>query len=462
MKLCRRIVEWVQIIDYKGTVRLCGWLENNIIGCLSDNTMEEIYHSDCANALREKLADGDYSGCLIDACPYLAMGTISDNLIEIESYPKYPEKLCLAFEEVCNYRCISCTTPHVMCCTDREEAEKGYDLIEKRLEEVLPYVKTISTNGRGEIFASKRTLKVLANWKPLAPKEEITVEIESNGSLFDESHWKQIENIGQYHVRVAISVMSFDEDTYQILSGCKLPISQIENNLKFIKGLREQGIVNYFEIATVVQERNFRTLPEFTRRCVEEFGADYVRLRPYMPWGSQEMHIEWFMNVRNPLHPYYKEYREMWKDPIFENSKVHDWGGQNDSEIGVEIPYKLDAVKKKILVDLMLNAEEFISFYLTNKGETGFIVYGLGEVGKSIIAVMKQRNRHPKYIIEQNHCSDNEAEYLGVKIYGLDEMPSLDKSPRVIVTPLAGSDQIKAVLEVAGYQDVLALADTYL
>ena len=111
MKLCERIVNWVQIIDYKGTVRLCGWINDNIVGNLSDNSMEEIFHGRHAEELRKKLACNDYSSCLIDACPYLAMNTINDNLIEIDEIPRYPEKICLAFEEVCNYKCISCTTP---------------------------------------------------------------------------------------------------------------------------------------------------------------------------------------------------------------------------------------------------------------------------------------------------------------------------------------------------------------
>ena len=147
MNLCERILNFVQIIDCRGTVRLCSWINNNEIGSLSQNTMDEMYHSSHAEELRQKLACGDYSDCIVDACPYLAMGTINEHLIEIDEVPKYPEKLCLAFEEVCNYKCISCTTPKVMRNTDRIEAERGYDIIEERLKEMLPYVKTISTNG---------------------------------------------------------------------------------------------------------------------------------------------------------------------------------------------------------------------------------------------------------------------------------------------------------------------------
>ena len=181
--------------------------------------------------------------------------------------------------------------------------QQRFDKIEEELKKVFPHVKEISANGQGELFASKRTLKMLSEWKPLAPAKECKVSLETNGSLFDEEHWKQIENLGQYNLSVSVTVMSFDEYTYQQLSGVRYPISRIENNLRFIKSLREKGIINYLELATVVQERNFRQLPDFTRRCIEEFGADEVRLRYFLPWGKYSADIEWFADVRNPYHP---------------------------------------------------------------------------------------------------------------------------------------------------------------
>lgn len=457
MKICKRMLEWVQIIDYKGTVRLCSWINDNVIGSLSENTLEEIYHSEHARQLRKKLAVGDYSDCIVDACPYLAMNTIGEHLVELDEVPKCPEKLCLAFEEVCNYKCISCTTPNVMCGLNREEVEKGYDVIEEKLKDVLPYIKTISTNGRGEIFVSKRTLKMLSEWKPLAPKEEITVEIETNGSLFDEKHWKQIENLGEYNVRVAVTVMSFDEETYQLLSGCELPIGQIENNLRYIKKLREQGVVNYFEIATVVQERNFRTLPEFTRRCVEEFGADYVRLRPYMPWGSQEPHVEWFMNVRNKRHPYYNEYRKMWRDPIFQNPKVHDWSGGLDDECIVEFPYKMELMKKEILKDMLVCNDRFADIFDISMNNR-VVIYGLGEIGKAIINYMALSGIQPLYIIDQYV---KESQYNGLYVYKYEEMPQKDNDVTILITTLTERDKIESSLIEHGFDNMIFLVDRY-
>ena len=65
--------------------------------------------------------------------------------------------------------------------------------------------------------------------------------------------------------------------------SCDGYIARIIENLKFVKKLRDEGQINYLEIAMVMQERNFRTVPEFIDRCINEFGADKVRIRRFLP-----------------------------------------------------------------------------------------------------------------------------------------------------------------------------------
>lgn len=447
-KICERLLNFVQIVDYKGTVRLCGWLNDNIIGSISDQSMKEIYHSEHANELREKLMNGDYSLCNVDACPYLAMKDIDNHMIELDEISEYPEALYLAFENVCNYNCMSCNVHDIMLKNKAEDLEKGYDKIEKELEKVLPHVKTLGANGCGELFVSDRILKLLSEWRPLAPAEEISVRLETNGALFDEKHWKQIENLGKYHLKVAITVMSFDEHTYQLLSGTKLPISQVEDNLRFVKRLREQGIVNYFEIATVVQERNFRTVPEFARRCVEEFKADYVRLRPYMPWGSQEPEIEWFMDIRNPKHPYYSEYKEMKKDPIFNHPRVHDWSGGLDSINISSFPYKTSYLKEQILSNVIANSDEIIERLRPWVNGKRPAVYGLGIVGKILVKELEGKGMSPIFILDKYKSCNV---YENIKVYNLEEVKEVDKDSPIIITPLLNVEEIEKELELLDY-----------
>lgn len=469
MRLCERGLNFLQITT-DGNVGLCPWRLDNIIGNLYDSTLEEIWHGDKAEALRKKLMDGNYSACHVDSCPYLSMGDIDNHMAEVEKLPDYPQELYMAFETVCNYNCTCCICPEMMQESKTKNTEDLYRLVEERLQPILPHVKVISASGFGELFASKHTLNLLANWHPLAPKEECYVELETNGSLFDAEHWKQISNLGQYHLRVDITVMSFEEKIYQILSGTKLPISQIENNLRFVKSLREQGIINYLEIATVYQERNFRSLPEFARRCVEEFGADYVRLRPYLQMAKYSPDIEWFTDVRGKYHPYHQEFLEVMKDPIFQHPKVHDWGGGLDSTLG-KLPSQLKAESLEPAARLsdkrakMLNQyRDFCAKLLSSERNIkalreilqgkNFLIYGLGKVGKELVD--KLGDYGLKGILDEY---SKEKEFLGFSIYRPVEAPTEWHDYDIVVTPLTDCKEICGQLTGKGFKG--SIIDVY-
>lgn len=92
-----------------------------------------------------------------------------------------------------------------------------------------------------------------------------------------------------------IIVHSFEEDIYQFLSGTSLyPVSNEINNLYFIKSLREWDIINYFDIATVVCERNFREMAEFVKKSLEWFEPDKIRLRFFEPYRVRDKAVGWF------------------------------------------------------------------------------------------------------------------------------------------------------------------------
>lgn len=455
-RICERGLNWFQVYNDKGDVRLCGWLKDSHIGNLLDNTVEEIYHGEQAVKLREHFERGDYSLCNLDACSYLAQCELEHHMIEYEEVPKYPSELYLGFERVCNYACTSCTVHQCMMDSTGIDLEKYYSKIEERLEPLLPHIKKISANGCGELFCSKHTLRMLANWKPLADPSEVEVILESNGSLFDEKHWKQIENLGQYYLKVEITVMSFDEPVYQYLSGTNLPISVIENNLRFIKGLREKGIVNYFEIATVVQEQNFRQIPEFAKRCIEEFGADYVRLRPYEPWGAQSPEESWFTDIRNPEHPYYREYKKVMGNPILQHPSVHDWSGGLDTVNKVMFPYKISHYKWQIVSEICENMEGMLNKLKNYSESKKIVIYGIAAIGKILTKELLVSGYDIPYIIDQN---SKHTSYMGINIYALDETEKMDKDIIVIITPLIYDQAIFEELKKHKFQKFISIKE---
>ena len=181
MRLCGHATTYMQVINAEGDVRVCGWNRNNIIGNLIEKDFSEIMHGRCYENILKQLAAGDYSNCIVDNCPYLANGTIEDVMVDIDKISDYPTELSLAYEGVCNYNCTCCTSHKHMTDTREHDYSHSYDLLEERLKKVLPYVRTLGANGRGELFASKRILRLLASWQPLAPADQVSVALETNG-----------------------------------------------------------------------------------------------------------------------------------------------------------------------------------------------------------------------------------------------------------------------------------------
>ena len=457
MKICERGLNWFQIYNYKGDVRLCGW-RDGYIGNLMEHSIHEIWHGERAQEIRRQLLADDYSRCNIDACPYLANHEMDKRKVEY-NLPEYPRELMLAYENVCNYRCTSCTIQCTMPKEDWKAAEERCNIIDDRIREVLPHVEFIGANGHGEVFTSKHILKILSEWKPLHP-ERARALLETNGSLFDAEHWQPIANLGQYHLNVAITVMSFDEYTYQALSGCRYPIQKILDNLAFVADLRRKGIVNYFELATVVQEQNFRTLPEFVRRCLS-YEPDCVRVRPYGPWGEADPDTMWFKDMRGKHHPFFEEYMRIIQDPILKDPRVYNWGGNLASRMG-DLP-RVELREKKMLYAREQEKSAIIERLLaengwkTNVSGKRIVVYGLRVLGKVLVHLLQ--GEHDVVGVLDKHSQ--EPAWQGLPVVTPDHAPEAWRDVTVIVTPLGDTSSIHEELEHLGFKHIVDIKELF-
>ena len=453
MKICNRGLNFVQVLA-NGEVRLCAWNYDNVRGNLLEQDFYEIYHGEKAKKIRDSLIEGTYQQCPIDRCPFLANGTIEKERIEIDKVPDYPDELYLAYDRTCNYKCISCTN----CNPIPEQYRNNVEIIEKKLEQVLRKIRKIGANGEGELFASPSILKVLHNWEPEAPVDEISVSLETNGSLFTPENWEKISNLGQYNLKVNITIMSFDEGTYQFLSGTKLPIGNLEKNLLFVKNLREKGIINELELATVMQEYNFREMPILVRRCIEEFGADVVRVRPYQQWGAQDASMEWFFDMRNPKHPYYSEYKRIMQDPIMQHPKVWKWANNLPSDSGVHPFHRVNAVadlyEKIFSIDNFFEKIQKYGKNVTDK-DGKVAIYGIGRIGRLLLekgfeadVILDQFSNEKEFcgkvIMRPEKTSNNNIQYILISISY--EIPMLKNKLRKIYG--LGERQIEYISDV--------------
>ncbi len=448
MKICRQAL-YAQVIDEEGTVRACGWAGYYILGKLTEQGMHEIYHGEAAKRFQQSLIEKTYDYCNAENCPYMANGTLDEQLVEIDEIPYYPQILSLAYERRCNYKCTCCISQNNV-----RLQENNRKSIEDELNKVVPHVKILSANGLGELFVSESILDVISQWNPL-DEENASFEIETNGSLFNEENWRRIENLGKYNLKVFLTVHSFEQDAYQYLSGTALPITQIERNLEFVKQLRENNVINYLEIATVVQERNFRTLPYFVERCLNEYKADRVRVRRFLPEKAMDENIEWFFDVRNPLHPYHKEYLKMMKNPIFKHPRVFIWTGEHLSNRG-DIPAKVhyDVLKKICLIPHI--ADKWKK-YLAERGYSRLVLYAVTDIAKVLLNLFADNRIEVIYLYDRNTKLE---ECMGMQVRRPTHYNLQHTEEPILVTLAARHNEIEDNLRNAGFSgDILKLED---
>lgn len=448
MKICKQAL-YVQIIDGIGTVRACGWAGYYLLGNLRDQTMAEVYNSEAAKRFRQTLIDGTYDYCNEENCPYMANNILDSMLIDIDEIPEYPEKISLAYDRRCNYSCTCCISK----CNDKPD-EKLQEKIEQEVRAALPYVKCFSANGLGEFFVSDSMLKLVSEWKP-EQIENAEFALETNGSLFTRENWEKIKNIGKAKLSVTATVHSFDNAAYQYLSGTKYPVDRVIENLKFMKELREAGEINHLEIAMVMQERNFRTLPEWIDRCLNEIGADKVRVRRFLPEKAMDENIEWFFDIRNPLHPYHQEYLEVMKHPIFKDPRVFIWTGDHLSNRG-ELPAKAnyEVMRTLFLTD---DIGKKLSDELIARGHSRIALYATTDVGKALMKVLKGQDVIVDCIFDRN-TTLTQWEGLEVKKPTNENLKKLELPLLVTLVPRHG--EMEEFLRNHGYEgEILSLKE---
>ena len=427
---------------------MCGWTGYNI-GNLSECSIEELWQGEKAEEFRQSLIDGSYRYCKKDSCPYLANEILEEILTDYK-VPDYPKYCSLSYEEQCNYVCKFCRTKKYI---PTKKEKEGIQKIEKEIYKFAGQLDNLSSNGVGEIFCSPSILDFLHNVKF---NKNIKIGLESNGSLFNERNWLKISNLGMYNLEVMITVHSFEESTYQFLSGTNLPLSNVIKNLCFIKGLREKGMVKRFEIATVVCERNFRELPDFVEKCLE-FNPDSIRLRFFEPYGVGNRSDEWFYDIRNSNHPYYEEFKRIIRHPILQHPKVWKWQGETISK-QKEHPYFDEQKKTRVLSELVTIEDlgEKLKIYLDNNQINRLALYGNGLVGQAFASFLG--NNHIEFGNIFDSFAQGNRRYKGHKICKPCES-SLKEYDLIIITSAFSNEIVKLLTDFQYMGDVLTLED---
>ena len=430
-KVCKHGLRDIWINDGNGRVRMCGWTDY-YIGNLNEHSFKELWNGERAENFRKSLIDGSYRFCNPSKCPHCANENLEEHLVDYE-VPEFPEYCNLSYQLQCNYACKFCRQNKIIDDCD-------FQRVESEIAKILPHVKNIGFNGAGEFFCSQSILSLVQRTNF---SEETEFLIESNGSLFNEANWEKISDLGNHNLSVAITVHSFNEQTYKYLSGTDLPIDNIISNLRFISHLRDEEKINKFEIATVVCERNFREMPEYVRFCLDNFSMDTIRLRFFEPYGVMDKVTEWFYDVRNPFHPYHDEYICVMSDPIFDNPKVWKWQGETES-LQKESHYELE---HRNIVDFSKlyscnNLRDLLQLWRRKSGYAEVALFGASFLGKDYQKLLANNGLEIMTIFDTYACETKECGYE-IKRPACDE---LNKYECLLVTNNTYAESIKEVL----------------
>lgn len=336
MKFCSMPFVHMYVGCDNGNVTPCHWMwpDQCQVGYLwrdggPGDCLTDIINSPKMKELRDSILDGSFRFCRFDACPHMQRNEFEDlskEEIEKITNTEYPEFINLAYDFVCNQSCPSCRSEVYVPPEDYSEKMKTIE------DQIMPYVtkaRKISASGMGDPMASPYMMSVLENLHPV--RDDFELILETNGVFFDEEHWKRISHLSKYYFEVTVTVNSFSEEIYNNISrGGNL--KKLLKNLEFIRSLREKGEINRVNCAFVIQDRNFRELPSGCCRCLDEYKADCVLLRPIYQWGRFSEEEYWFKDVLNPLHPYHEEYLEILKDPVLNDPRVYNFAGGSSHE----------------------------------------------------------------------------------------------------------------------------------
>lgn len=389
MKYCERPFQHVYIMP-NGDVKGC-CMTTKILGNLLENTLEEVWNSTAAEELRDSIRDGSFRYCRQRSCPRCE----NNSHVEIDEVSEkekllpldIPVEFSCAIDYICNHSCPSC----------RKEVfvpDQGYldnmKCIIERLKPYLPTAEFLVTDGQGDCFASPYVMEMLESLKPVNPDLKITLE--TNGVLFDEEHWDRIKHLSDYYIRCVVTANSFQRATYKYLGGGHDDLEKLLKNLHFIRKLREEGSINNFSISMIIQDRNFRELPEFVERCINEFHVDEVRLNPIYKWFqlTEDEYLE--KDILNPAHPYFEEYMDVLKDERLKNEKIFWWGGSNihDKRMLPGTKYRLLYVLLSKWLVLQKESPNAFSGFCQENGYQNILIYGFANLGHRLYEELKE------------------------------------------------------------------------
>lgn len=404
MRYCDKPFKNIYVANSNGECYFCQWMIRGdaCLGSLLQADLAQIYHSEKAIDIRQTIQNQSFAYCSAQYCPYLSKNSLPEidetHIKAIISEAALPTQFELGYDWICNQRCEICRDTEFI-------PPNGYrDRLHMFKEKLLPAVNAgegLVTSLHGDPFFSGDMLELLHELHP--QNSDFKLVIETNGVYCDADHWKEIEHLcNAVEIVVVLSFNSLSEEVYPYVS-CNGNFDKLIENLSFIKKLRSINAINELIAKVVVQDRNFRELPNFVNKCFEQYGFDKVLLKPVFQRNILKADAFWFKDVLNPNHPYYEECKAILNDVRikFKNVLVDgmDYAGHPQLDAPKQILLELSekaAIQKKCVCTVLLISYNHVQY-----------------IKKAIESVLEQKTRYGyKIYIFDDASSDGTCEII--------------------------------------------------
>lgn len=343
-KFCSRPWDFFEIQE-KNIYNCCPtWVNHVTIGeTTTDLDIEKTWNGDLAKNFRKSILDGSFKYCNKELCPKIKnnslptiqevkngkLGPLFSTIIEYKllSADK-PATINLCYDRSCNLRCPSCRKDFIY--YTEKTYKKEFDRLTLINEAVLEYVHsekkeiTLNITGSGDPFGSKHFYNLLKQLN-YNKNPKIKLLLQTNGVLFDEKRWEDLKNIHKFHIDTIISLDAGDKQSYD-LTRRGGDWNKVNHNLGFIKKLQEQKLINWVRLDMVVQNNNYKTIPQFIDIARKHDFYSYTSR--IVNWGTFTPVEFMFHNIFDPKHKNYIDLKRL-VNQVSPYEK-HDWGNISD------------------------------------------------------------------------------------------------------------------------------------
>lgn len=307
-------------------------------GNMQAESFNKCWNSYIAQILRLSVSNGTFAFCNKQYCDLFDFDQTSQmqnkNKISFESnYSEHPSTLMVGIDYSCNLKCPSCRDKiYVASSEERKEMDRQ---AQDMLEHVIPYVNRLWIAGNGEVFFSPTYKAILGDERC---QQRANISILSNGTLFDESQWKLLEETYQ-SIEVVISMDGIRNETIERLRSGADAV-RLKKNLEFLADMRKKGRISRLFLSCVLQAANVAEIYDLLEYC-KRIGVDKVQFLKLKNNGTytddhqfSEMSI---FDEEDHIKEEYKHYlaREVLLHPLA------DWFN-NTKAFGLEKKMRLD------------------------------------------------------------------------------------------------------------------------